>query len=37
VWQEIKMGMWQPGSQLHEVPEEEGRKGVLECKLAVPE
>lgn len=37
VWQEIKMGMWQPGSQLHEVTEEEGRKGVLECKLAVPE
>jgi len=34
VWQEVKMGMWQPGSQLHEVSEEEGRKGVLECKRA---
>ena len=34
VWQEVKMGMWQPGSQLQEVNEEEGRKGVLECKRA---
>jgi len=34
VWQEVKMGMWQPGSQLHEVSEEVGRKGVLECKRA---
>jgi hypothetical protein len=32
VWQEVKMGMWQPGSQLQEVNEEEGRKRVLECK-----
>lgn len=37
VWQEVKMGMWQPGSQLHEVSEEEGRKGVLECKRATSE
>ena len=37
VWQEVKMGMWQPGSQLHEVSEEEGRKGVRECKLAAPQ
>ena len=35
VWQEVKMGMWQPGSQLREVEEPEGRKGVLECKRAV--
>jgi hypothetical protein len=35
VWQEVKMGMWQPGSQLSEVGEQEGRKGVLECKRAV--
>lgn len=34
VWQEVKMGMWQPGSQLQEMNEEEGRKGVLECKRA---
>ena len=34
VWQEVKMGMWQPGSQLQEVHEEEGRKGVMECKRA---
>lgn len=37
VWQEVKMGMWQPGSQLHEVTEEEGRKAVLECKLVAPD
>jgi hypothetical protein len=34
VWQEVKMGMWQPGSQLLEVGDEQGRKGVLECKRA---
>ena len=32
VWQEVKMGLWQPRSQLHQVSEEEGRKAVLECK-----
>lgn len=37
VWQEVKMGMWQPGSLLQEVGEEQGRKGVLECKRAVAE
>lgn len=37
VWQEVKMGMWQPGSQLHEMSEAEGRKGVLECKRAIAE
>lgn len=37
VWQEVKMGMWQPGSQLHESGEEEGKKGVLECKRAIAE
>ncbi|MBI4292556.1 MAG: DUF2846 domain-containing protein [Betaproteobacteria bacterium] len=34
VWQEVKMGMWQPRSQLQEMNEEEGKKGVLECKRA---
>lgn len=34
VWQEVKMGMWGPRSQLHEVSEADGRKGVLECKRA---
>ncbi len=33
VWQEVKMGMWTARSQLHEVDEEVGRKGVAECKL----
>ena len=33
IWQEVKMGMWQADSKLHEVNEEEGRKGVLECNL----
>jgi hypothetical protein len=37
VWQEVKMGMWQPGSLLVEVGEEQGRKGVLECKRAAAE
>jgi hypothetical protein len=32
VWQEVKMGMWTARSQLHEVSEEVGRKGVMECK-----
>ncbi len=34
IWQEVKMGMWQARSQLHEVSEEVGQKGVLECKRA---
>lgn len=34
IWQEVKMGMWTARSQLHEVTEEEGRAGVLECKRA---
>lgn len=34
VWQEVKMGMWQPASRLHEMSEVDGRKGVLECKRA---
>lgn len=33
IWQEIKMGMWTAGSQLHEVTEEEGKKAINECKL----
>lgn len=34
IWQEVKMGMWSARSALHEVSEEEGQKGVLECKMA---
>ncbi len=34
IWQEVKMGMWTARSQLHEVAEEEGRAGVLECERA---
>lgn len=34
VWQEVKMGMWAARSQLHQVSAEQGRKGVMECKLA---
>jgi hypothetical protein len=37
IWQEVKMGMWQPRSQLHEVGESEGQKAVLECHRASPE
>jgi hypothetical protein len=36
VWQEVKMGMWMARSQLHQVSEAEGQKGVLECKLLGP-
>lgn len=32
VWQEVKMGMWMARSQLQEVDEQTGRKGVAECK-----
>lgn len=32
VWQEVKMGAWTARSELHEVTEEVGRKGVNECK-----
>lgn len=34
VWQEIKMGMWQPRTLLHVMNEEDGRKAVMECSLA---
>lgn len=33
VWQEVKMGMWQPRSNLHVVDEATGREAVKECKL----
>jgi len=32
VWQEVKMGMWMARSQLQQVDEETGHKGVSECK-----
>ena len=36
IWQEVKMGLWTPRTKLHLVSEEEGRKGVMETKLAAP-
>ena len=33
VWQEVKMGMWAPRSQLHLMDDEEGKHGVSQCKL----
>ncbi len=35
VWQEVKMGFGSARSKLHVVSEEEGKKGVVETKLAV--
>ncbi len=35
VWQEIKMGLWQPNSKLHLVEAKEGQAGVTESKLVV--
>jgi len=37
VWQEVKMGMWGPRSLLHQVDEETGKLGVMECELIQPE
>jgi Protein of unknown function (DUF2846) len=34
VWQEVKMGKWEPQSRLHLVDETVGKAGVNECKLA---
>lgn len=34
VWQEVKMGMWMARSQLQQVDEAAGKKGVAECKRA---
>ena len=34
VWQEVKMGLWMARSQLQQVDEQTGRKGVAECKRA---
>lgn len=34
VWQEVKIGMWMARSQLQQVDEQTGRKGVAECKRA---
>ena len=33
IWQEVKMGMWSAGSELHLVDEAKGKAGVAECKL----
>ncbi|WP_374406914.1 DUF2846 domain-containing protein [Hydrogenophaga sp.] len=35
IWQEVKMGMWAAASKLHLVSPEQGKKGVMETKLAV--
>lgn len=34
VWQEVKMGVWMARTQLQQVDETTGRKGVAECKRA---
>ena len=34
VWQEVKMGLWMARSELRQVDEATGRKGVAECKRA---
>lgn len=34
VWQEVKMGFWTARTKLHLMTDEEGKKGVSECKLA---
>ena len=36
IWQEIKMGLFQPRTNLQLVPEAKGREGVRESKLAAP-
>jgi hypothetical protein len=36
VWQEVKMGLFTPRTQLHLVPEAKGQEGVRESKLAAP-
>lgn len=36
VWQEVKMGLFTPGSKLHLMDRKAGEAGVLECKLARP-
>lgn len=33
VWQEVKLGAFSARSKLHLMSEEEGQKGVLQCKL----
>jgi hypothetical protein len=35
LWQEVKMGLFGARTKLHRVSEDEGKKGVLETKLAV--
>jgi hypothetical protein len=35
IWQEVKMGILYARTKLHLVSEEDGKKGVLETKLAV--
>jgi len=32
IWQEVKMGLWTARSSLQEVPDDVGRKGVMESK-----
>ncbi|MDF0607141.1 DUF2846 domain-containing protein [Neisseriaceae bacterium TC5R-5] len=36
IWQEIKMGFWGPGNQLHQVDEATGQAGVLESNMIAP-
>jgi len=37
VWQQVRFGAFAPRSKLHLMSDAEGRKGVMECKLAQPE
>jgi hypothetical protein len=34
VWQEVKMGLFEPRTELHKMDDDAGRAGVLECKMA---
>lgn len=37
IWQEVKMGMWAAGSQLHEVTYDTGKEAVLNCDMLYSE
>jgi hypothetical protein len=37
IWQEVKVGLWKARTALHQVDEDQGRKGVLQCRLGKSE
>jgi len=37
IWQEVKMGMWAAGSQLHKVTYDTGKEAVLKCDMLYSE